>query len=457
VSHAGNRTRCCWPNRAASVPALTVPSRSSSAHWSSSARPIYVRHEIVHNTYVVNDLKAKGAIFIEDLAEVPAGATLVFSAHGVSQAVRQEAARRGLPRLRRHLSAGDQGARRGGQAGQGRLRVPDDRPQGPPGGRRHDGPALATASTSSRTRQTCKRAPVKNPDRLAVVTQTTLSVDDAAQVLAEVKQRFPECARTQEAGHLLRHPEPAGRREGAGPAGGRRHRRRQPHQQQQQPPARAGERLGTPAYMIDDASGLHPAWFEGAPRVGLTAGASAPDVLVQQVISRLRELGAVSVRKMDGVQEDRALPAAQGPGRQVDGRGGRVPILKPPRQALRRRPVRRRFLNRPTFRSGPPCSTSTCCAATSPGVIGAWKRRKTPAALPGRARFSALEAERKQNPDRTEELQARRNSAEQADRPAQGQGRRHRCRADGRSAAGIADELAGADRWSSSRPSCRAC
>jgi FKBP-type peptidyl-prolyl cis-trans isomerase SlpA len=86
-------TRCCWPSRAASAPASTAPSRSSSARCSASARPIYVRHEIVHNTYVVNDLKAKGAIFIEDLADVPPGATLIFSAHGVSKAVRDEAAR----------------------------------------------------------------------------------------------------------------------------------------------------------------------------------------------------------------------------------------------------------------------------------------------------------------------------------------------------------------------------
>ena len=113
--------------------------------------PIYVRHEIVHNTYVVNDLKAKGAIFIEDLADVPPGATLVFTAHGVSKAVQARGARARLRDLRRHLPAGDQGARRSGQARQGRLRVHHDRPQGPSRGRRHDGPARRAASTWWRT------------------------------------------------------------------------------------------------------------------------------------------------------------------------------------------------------------------------------------------------------------------------------------------------------------------
>ena len=132
---------CCWPSRAASAPAWTARSRSSSVRCSKFGAPIYVRHEIVHNTYVVNDLKAKGAIFIEDLADVPPGATLVFSAHGVSQAVRQRGRAARLQRVRRHLPAGDQGARRGGQAAQGRLRLHHDRPQGPPRGRGHDGPA----------------------------------------------------------------------------------------------------------------------------------------------------------------------------------------------------------------------------------------------------------------------------------------------------------------------------
>ena len=108
----------CWPSRAAFAPGSTAPSKSWSVRCKSSAGPIYVRHEIVHNTYVVNDLKAKGAIFIEELSDVPPGATLVFSAHGVSRAVQEEAQRARLHDLRRHLPAGDQGARGGGQAAQ---------------------------------------------------------------------------------------------------------------------------------------------------------------------------------------------------------------------------------------------------------------------------------------------------------------------------------------------------
>ena len=180
--------------------------------------PIYVRHEIVHNTYVVDDLKSKGAIFIEDLADVPPGATLVFSAHGVSQAVRDEAAARGFQRVRRHLPAGHQGPHRGRQAGARGLRVHHDRPQGPPRGRGHDGPARATASTSSKTWPTWRSVDIAPGQKLAVVTQTTLSVDDAAEILAAVKRRFPDIRAAEAAGHLLRHAEPPGRGQAAGAA-----------------------------------------------------------------------------------------------------------------------------------------------------------------------------------------------------------------------------------------------
>ena len=244
--------------------------------------PIYVRHEIVHNTFVVNDLKAKGAIFIEDLAEVPPGATLVFSAHGVSQAVRREAAARGFSVFDATCPLVTQGARRGGQAGEGGLRVRHDRPQGPSRGRRHDGPADATASTWSRTWPTWPACSPRG-DKLAVVTQTTLSVDDAAEILAAVKRRFPHvrepkkqdiCYATQNRQDAVKLLSPqvdvvvvVG-----SPTSSNSNRLRE-----------LAERLGTPAYMVD--SGRRPARRvvrRGRARVGLTAGASAPEVLVQR-------------------------------------------------------------------------------------------------------------------------------------------------------------------------------
>lgn len=273
--------------------------------------PIYVRHEIVHNTYVVNDLKAKGAIFIEDLAEVPPGATLVFSAHGVSQAVRREAEQRGFsvfdatcPLVTKvHVEVAKlhkEGyeflmiGHKGHPEVEGTM------------GQLLDGIYLVEDVDD------VARAPVKKPDRLAVVTQTTLSVDDAALVLAAVKQRFPNvrepkkqdiCYATQNRQDAVKVLSPqvdvvivVG-----SPTSSNSNRLRE-----------LAERLGKPAYMVDESSALDPAWLEGKQRVGLTAGASAPDVLVQQVIARLRELGAVAVRKLDGVAETVHFPLPKG-------------------------------------------------------------------------------------------------------------------------------------------------
>ena len=287
--------------------------------------PIYVRHEIVHNTYVVEDLKKKGAIFIEDLADVPPGATLVFSAHGVSQAVRKEAAGARLLGLRRDLPARHQGPHRGRQAGQGRLRVHHDRPQGPPRGRGHDGPARSTASTWSKTSPTSSGSWSPQGQPLAVVTQTTLSVDDAAEILAAVKRRFPDRAPAEAAGHLLRDAEPAGRGQGARPRRRRAGRRRQPEQQQQQPPARArraarrrrlhGRHRRRPARRVvrRQAPGRPHRRRVGARSAG--AGRS---------IERLRALGAVSVRTVPGTARAGPLPAADGPRRQGDARRRRA-------------------------------------------------------------------------------------------------------------------------------------
>ncbi|MFN7725563.1 MAG: 4-hydroxy-3-methylbut-2-enyl diphosphate reductase [Rubrivivax sp.] len=274
--------------------------------------PIYVRHEIVHNTYVVNDLKTKGAIFIEDLAEVPPGATLVFSAHGVSQAVKQEAAARGFqvfdatcPLVTKvHVEVAKL-AKEGYEfimiGHKGHPEVEGTM------GQLNDGIYLVEDVPDVAQVQ-------PRGDKLAVVTQTTLSVDDAAAILAEVKRVFPHvrepkkqdiCYATQNRQDAVKVLAPAvdvlvvvG-----SPTSSNSNRLRE-----------LAERLGTEAHMVDSAEDLQPAWFEGRRRVGLTAGASAPDILVQQVIDRLRELGAVSIRKMDGVEEHVRFPLPRGLG-----------------------------------------------------------------------------------------------------------------------------------------------
>lgn len=274
-------------------------------------RPIYVRHEIVHNTYVVNDLKAKGAIFIEELSEVPAGATLIFSAHGVSRAVQDEAERRGfrifdatcplvtkvhveLAKLHKEgyefIMIGHKGHPEVegtvGQLDSGIHLVED----------LHDVARIEPAQT----------------DKLAVVTQTTLSVDDTADILAAIKARFPRlrepkqqdiCYATQNRQDAVKLMSPqvdvvivVG-----SPTSSNSNRLRE-----------VAARLGVPAHMVDSADDLEPQWVEGRSRIGLTAGASAPDVLVQAVIARLRALGAVSVRTLDGVQETMKFPLPKG-------------------------------------------------------------------------------------------------------------------------------------------------
>ena len=274
--------------------------------------PIYVRHEIVHNTYVVDDLRAKGAIFIEDLNDVPAGATLVFSAHGVPQAVRAEAARRGFqvfdatcPLVTKvHVEVAKL-AKEGYEfimiGHKGHPEVEGTM------GQLTEGIYLVEEAADVARVQPRK-------DKLAVVTQTTLSVDDAAEILAEVKRVFPHvrepkqqdiCYATQNRQDAVKVMAPAvdvvivvG-----SPTSSNSNRLRE-----------LAERLGTEAHMIEGAQALQPEWFEGRQRVGLTAGASAPDVLVQAVIARLRELGATSVRRMDGVVENVRFPLPRGLG-----------------------------------------------------------------------------------------------------------------------------------------------
>jgi len=275
--------------------------------------PIYVRHEIVHNTTVVNDLKAKGAIFIEDLADVPPGATLVFSAHGVSQAVRREAAARGFsvfdatcPLVTKvHVEVAKLH-----KEGYDFIMI------GHKGHPEVEGTMgqLDAGIHLVEDVEDVERLELPADARLAVVTQTTLSVDDAAQILAAVKRRFPHvrepkrqdiCYATQNRQDAVKVLAPSvdvvivvG-----SPTSSNSNRLRE-----------LAERLGTPAHMVDTPEDLKPEWFEGRRRVGLTAGASAPEILVQHVIARLRALGAVSVRSLAGVVETVHFPLPLGLG-----------------------------------------------------------------------------------------------------------------------------------------------
>ena len=280
--------------------------------------PIYVRHEIVHNTYVVNDLKAKGAIFIEDLAEVPPGATLIFSAHGVSQEVRREADARGfqvfdatcplvtkvhveVAKLHREGYEFIMIGHKGHPEVEGTM------------GQVSEGIYLVEDEADVATVQ------VRHPDKLAVVTQTTLSVDDAAGILAAIKRRFPNvrepkqqdiCYATQNRQDAVKIMAPqvdvvivVG-----SPTSSNSNRLRE-----------LAQRMDTTSYMVDNADELRPEWFVGIARVGLTAGASAPEVLVKQVIERIKALGAVSVRKLSGIEETIKFPLPKG--LKIDGAG----------------------------------------------------------------------------------------------------------------------------------------
>ncbi|MDZ7595938.1 MAG: 4-hydroxy-3-methylbut-2-enyl diphosphate reductase [Thiobacillus sp.] len=264
--------------------------------------PIYVRHEVVHNTYVVSDLKAKGAIFVEELAEVPAGATVIFSAHGVSQAVREEAEARGLnvfdatcPLVTKvHVEVSKMRDKeleivmighKGHPEVEGTL------------GQSKGGMYLVE------TPEDVAGLQVSDPDKLAYVTQTTLSVDDAARVVDALRARFPTivgpkkddiCYATQNRQDAVKALAPqcdvvivVG-----SPTSSNSNRLRE-----------VAQNLGVPAYMVDNASEIQPEWVSGKDRVGLTAGASAPEILVRAVIERLKQLGIDSVANLDGAVE----------------------------------------------------------------------------------------------------------------------------------------------------------
>jgi 4-hydroxy-3-methylbut-2-enyl diphosphate reductase len=270
-----------------------------------------VRHEIVHNTFVVNDLKAKGAIFIEELSDVPAGATLVFSAHGVSRAIQDEAARLGfqifdatcplvtkvhveVAKLHKEGFEFIMIGHKGHPEVEGTM------------GQLDSGIHLVEDVAD-----VLRIAPAQT-ERLAVVTQTTLSVDDTAEILNAIKQRFPSirepkqqdiCYATQNRQDAIKLLSPqvdlvivVG-----SPTSSNSNRLRE-----------VAIKLGTESYMVDNANELKPEWFEGKSRVGLSAGASAPEVLVREVVERIKAYGAISVRTMDGLVETVKFPLPTG-------------------------------------------------------------------------------------------------------------------------------------------------
>ncbi len=273
--------------------------------------PIYVRHEIVHNAYVVSDLRNKGAIFIEELADVPAGNTVVFSAHGVSKAVQAEAEQRGLrvfdatcPLVTKvHIEV--EKMRRDGRE---IVMIGHDGHPEVEGtmGQAEDGMHLVE------TVDDVEKLQVKNSDLVSYVTQTTLSIDDTADVIAALKNRFPNISEPKKADICYAT---TNRQEAVkfmapqvdvvivvgSPNSSNSNRLRE-----------VARKKNVPAYMVDNASQIDPDWVQGKLRIGLTAGASAPEVLVQAVIDKLKEYGAKSVRTLEGVEEHVIFPLPKG-------------------------------------------------------------------------------------------------------------------------------------------------
>jgi 4-hydroxy-3-methylbut-2-enyl diphosphate reductase len=273
--------------------------------------PIYVRHEIVHNAYVVADLRAKGAIFIEELSEVPPGNTLVFSAHGVSQAVRAEANERGFsifdatcPLVTKvHVEV----AKMRKQGCEIIMIGHDGHPEVEGTmGQTDEGMYLVETVAD------VEKLVVTKPEQLAYVSQTTLSVDDTEDIIAALKRKFPAiiepkkgdiCYATTNRQEAVKFMAP--QVEVVIVVGS-------PNSSNSNRLREVAEKMGTPAYMVDNATQIKPAWLDGKLRVGVTAGASAPEVLVQAVIDRLKELGVRSVRPLEGVEENVTFPLPKG-------------------------------------------------------------------------------------------------------------------------------------------------
>ena len=281
--------------------------------------PIYVRHEIVHNAYVVDDLRSKGVIFIEELADVPTGNTVVFSAHGVSKAVQDEAEQRGLrvfdatcPLVTKvHMEVAKM--RREGRE---IIMIGHDGHPEVEGtmGQAEQGMHLVETVAD------IDRLQVGNPDMVAYVSQTTLSVDDTADVIAALKRKFPNitepkkgdiCYATTNRQEAVKFMAP--QVEVVIVVGS-------PNSSNSNRLREVAEKKGALAYMVDNASQIDPSWLEGRRRIGVTAGASAPEVLVQAVIDKLRAYGAQSVRTLEGVEEHVTFPLPKGLNGSVAGR-----------------------------------------------------------------------------------------------------------------------------------------
>ena len=283
--------------------AIAVVERALSLHGA----PIYVRHEIVHNKHVVEDLRAKGAVFVEELSEVPAGGTVIFSAHGVSLQVREEAESRGLrvfdatcPLVTKvHIEVSrmrEQGrevvmiGHRGHPEAEGTMG--------------QSGSGMYLVETEADVAQLS----VRDPANLAYVTQTTLSMDDAARIVSALKARFPSilgpkkddiCYATQNRQDAVKVMAP--RCDVVIVVGST-------NSSNSNRLREVAENLGKRAYLVDCAAQLRPEWLQGAKTVGVTAGASAPEVLVQEVVSALKILGAARVRELDGITENVTFP-----------------------------------------------------------------------------------------------------------------------------------------------------
>ena len=287
--------------------AIAIVERALELHGA----PIYVRHEIVHNKFVVEDLRAKGAVFVEELDEVPTGATVIFSAHGVSLDVRREADARGLkvfdatcPLVTKvHVEVSKMR-----DAGREVIMIG------------HEGHPEAEGTMGQseagmylvETEDDVARLNVADPEKVAYVTQTTLSMDDAARIVAALKERFPRivgpkkddiCYATQNRQDAVKFMAP--RCDVVIVVGS-------PNSSNSNRLREVAQNLGCDAYLVDNVAELDPAWIEGKRTIGVTAGASAPEVLVHDVIHRLQSLGARRIRELDGITEAVTFPLPKG-------------------------------------------------------------------------------------------------------------------------------------------------
>ncbi|MEX3606120.1 MAG: 4-hydroxy-3-methylbut-2-enyl diphosphate reductase [Burkholderia sp.] len=287
--------------------AIEIVERAIAMHGS----PIYVRHEIVHNKYVVEDLKKKGAIFVEELEEVPSGNTVIFSAHGVSKTVRDEADVRGLriynatcPLVTKvHVEVAKMG-----QDGVDIVMI------GHKGHPEVEG-TMGQVERGMHLVESVEDVPaleLPNPERAALVTQTTLSVDDAAEIIGALKNKFPAirepkkqdiCYATQNRQDAVKFMAP--QCDAVIVVGS-------PNSSNSSRLREVAEKRGVEAYMVDSPDQINPAWVVGKRCIGVTAGASAPEVLAQAVITRLRELGGRNVRALKGIEENVSFPLPRG-------------------------------------------------------------------------------------------------------------------------------------------------